>query len=326
MLYHHRPLILGYLVALLAIVSLSATYGSAQISRSSKPVNFDGGFSQSAPAIAMHAKNWDFDPDCYDKLDRGRALGDQGKYLESYDSLKQFVEECAVQPFSQRAFFLQTANVTSLSEDNKEYWVDYREWLKKVLYYSPDTSYYCADAMEINSTFHYFPGRGFDVNGALAVVKYLFESGKCPKDSAWYFSTWGPTREAQLKHWQDTVTNPEATPIDTTLPSLEDLGLGILRGLNGGVGREERLKLEWLAVPNPFMDQVSVEMNAPHPGIVRIELFDVLGRSVGQRIERYVEKGATSLKYPITGLDPGSYLLRVEFDGWQVRTQRIQKR
>jgi hypothetical protein len=194
-----------------------------------------------------------------------------------------------------------------------------------VLYYSSDTNYYCYDADAIITSFVYFPGRGFDQNGALAVIKYLLESGKCPELNDRFIKTWGPTRDDQIRLWQDTVTNPELTPFDSTLPTIEDLGLGILRGPQGAVGRDERVRLEWLAVPNPFIDQVSVNLNAPHPGIVRIELFDVLGRSVQSRIEEYIPVGPTILSYPVSGLDPGSYLLRVEFDGWQVSTQRIEK-
>jgi hypothetical protein len=66
------------------------------------------------------------------------------------------------------------------------------------------------------------------------------------------------------------------------------------------------------------------ESECSAPG-VRIELFDVLGRSVQSKIEESIPMGPTSLSCPVTGLDPGSYLLRVEFDGWQVRTQRIEQ-
>ena len=95
------------------------------------------------------------------------------------------------------------------------------------------------------------------------------------------------------------------------------------------VTRNAIATLDWLAVPNPFLDQVSVRFNAPHAGFVRIELFDALGRSVSEKIERQIEKGTTSFTYPTDDVEAGSYLLRVEFDGWQVAdsiTRKIDRR
>jgi hypothetical protein len=191
---------------------------------------------------------------CFEWRDYGRSLKNQQKYQASYDTLKTFMEHCASESIAPSVFVTQTGNVVSLAEFDKSYWVDYREWLKKVLYYSSDSNYYCLDADAIIGTFQYFPGRGYDINGSLAVAKYLFESGKCSLYWDRYAKAWGPTREDQFKHWQDTVSNPESTPFDSTLPTLEDLGLGILRGPQGSVGRDERMKLEWLAVPNPFIE------------------------------------------------------------------------
>jgi hypothetical protein len=125
---------------------------------------------------------------CFDLQDRGRSLKNQHKYQESYDTLKRFIDSCATQSFAPITFVMQSANASSLSETNRDFWVEHREWLKKVLYYSSDTNYYCYDADAIITSFVYFPGRGYDQNGALAVTKYLLESGKCPEleETKWY--------------------------------------------------------------------------------------------------------------------------------------------
>ena len=85
-------------------------------------------------------------------------------------------------------------------------------------------------------------------------------------------------------------------------------------------------ELSLRAFPNPFNPRTTIELALPVAGEVRVELFDLAGRSAS--VIRRGEMAAGLYHIPVDGqnLASGLYLLRVEApDAAGQRQQRVQK-
>ncbi|MEP7235199.1 MAG: hypothetical protein ABI778_07875, partial [Ignavibacteriota bacterium] len=149
----------------------------------------------------------------------------------AYDAYKTYIEHCALLPNSW-AVFIDVGGMNAKRNDDLHRHEEYREWLKKVLYHNLDTTYYCADVNQILHTLSWFNDqRGNDDKGTLAILYFLVQTNRCPKATAYYDTVGIPAEWNDVyDKWGDTVVNPILSPFDSTLPSLDDLDLGILRG------------------------------------------------------------------------------------------------
>lgn len=224
------------------------------------------------------------------------------------DTLKLFIESCAnltdvkLCGAPWRAFGeMSPSEVDRMSTDN-ERWIIFRDWLKKVLYLNPDTTYYCADVSAIISTFNYIsPTRGLDRNGEIAVMNYILKSNKCFYNNKYYQEDIDYLRSQQYHLWRDTVQDSLKTPLDTTLPTLEELGLSILRGPNGSVhspSTNSEILSPLTATKNPFSDETELLTTLAEPTMLRLEVFDVLGKQLISE-NRYCSAGV--VKWLING-------------------------
>lgn len=249
--------------------------------------------------------------ECSHLQDEGEGLFHQNEYQMANDTLRFFIEHCANQTAYQPwlEFFTIKDAVYDLYRPTYDSvrWEEFREWLKSVLYLNTtEFHYYCSDVACIINSMQYFRGRGNDVNGALAILKYVIDSGKCP---AQFFSDtlWSTTRRDQYTLWRDTVKDSIRTPFDSTLPSLDDLNLQILRGNNASViagpSSIDARSLEALSVhPNPVIDETEIQYTIRSVAALRLEVFDILGNSV------YVE--------PIGFASEGEHRSRLNTSRW----------
>ena len=291
--------------------------GGIPVAGTNKPIE------QSAQSILI-------DTTC--EMRRGIAynLTHGGKYEEGYKAYQDYFEHCAIEPEA-RFQFNGIGSANAYRNNNLTRFAEYREWLKKVLYYNTTDLYYCADVGELLTTFYWFDDiRGKDYNGSNTVLKYLIESGKCTKDSgdlAWLIETYEENRQLQLQKWRDTVKDSLKTPIDTTLPSLEDLDLTILRGPNQGAVsaiHEPRLD-ELIATRNPFTDVLELKYRLSKSGMVRIDVYDLLGRAVYGEGQGYKQDGKYMLSLQAKSWSPGSYYVRLSTPSGEVKTVKVMK-
>ncbi len=251
-------------------------------------------------------------------------------FLPLYDTARHCIEMCANQPNIWRDFQGATFGCQYLSTDLHRYPV-YQAWLKKVLYLNMDTNFYCADAYSILSTFTYFNDkRGYDQNGALAVLKFLLDSHRC---LSWFQNPnpgqlWSKARYDQLKFWQDTVKNPTLTPLDTTLPSLEDLDLQILRGpqyaaVKNGFTPSSLTKIEYLiASQNPFNKETTLHFGLHDAEYMKIEVYDLLGNKIFSD-SRLCSEGEAEWRIDGQTLPRGSLYVRLSIMGGEVKTVKL---
>ncbi len=263
--------------------------------------------------------------------DRGRRNKVSEWWDRANDTLRLYIEKCANEPNA----WTKLGDISNIIHSNlnlhpQQKWVELREWFKKVLYYNTEDSFYfCADIEAILSTFYYFEGRGHDALGASAVAKYIKESGRC---SSWDFVKDSDTAYTlavfdAITAWRDTVTDSLATPLDTTLPSLEELDLTILRGPQSSVTpatHEPRLG-ELIATRNPFADVLELKYRLAKSGMVRIDVFDLLGRSVYSEGQGYKQDGEHTLSLQSKSWSSGSYYVRLSTPSGEVKTVKVVK-
>jgi hypothetical protein len=208
---------------------------------------------------------------------------DQHQYQKAYDTSREYINECAELSVAWDAFQSIDAFNGARSDDYHRF-EEYREWFKNVLYYNTDTLYYCADVVSILTTFSWFNDtRGRDTKGALAVDSFIVKSGKCPDIVAWMDTLGIPSTWNQAySEWLDSVNDPVKTPFDSTLPTLEDLELGILRGNTSKVADYPYLHPDLIgslvATVNPFTNETSLRFDVKEGVFLKLEIFDVLGK------------------------------------------------
>jgi hypothetical protein len=249
---------------------------------------------------------------------------------EAYDDYRHYIESCYYQPNSWE-FFMNVAEQNAYRNEDSHRFEECRDWLKKVLYLSPDTNYYCADVNAILLTLHWFDDtRGNDYRGALAIVKFLVETNRCPQSTARFDTVTIPATWAALHHaWMDTVFDPNLTPFDSTLPTLEDLGLGILRGNPADVKYFIDSKLGPMitvigAMPNPFTDETRIDFSCREAVAVRFEVFDVLGERVFDGGEKVYSEGENRVTLLAAGLPHGILYARFSASDGSVKTIKLR--
>jgi hypothetical protein len=266
---------------------------------------------------------------CSYLLDRGERNFSSELYRQANDTLRLFIENCASIDGSWLEFTPLTASVMYMDTNNERF-IDYREWLKKVLYYNTtDSDYYCADVQSIYSTFHYFEGRGYDLLGGLAVGKYIKETGRCKN---WpfmldYDTAYKMSINIVTEMWRDTVKDSVKTPLDTTLPSIDGLGLGILRGpseVKSGEVTSKRF-INFSAERNPFTDNVALKAELSAPTMLRLDVFDELGHQIYGEGLGYKQAGEFTYRVNSKGWASGMYYARLATSGGEVKTIKLIK-
>jgi hypothetical protein len=112
---------------------------------------------------------------------------------------------------------------------------------------------------------------------------------------------------------------------DPNEPSLSwPVRLHVVRSGAVEPGTESRVPLQFALnapFPNPFNTRVALSFAMPHDGIVRFDLYNVLGQRVESIPVRSWTAGTHELQMDFTEKPAGLYFLRAEFEG----TVSIQK-
>ncbi|MDP4221552.1 MAG: hypothetical protein Q8916_10685 [Bacteroidota bacterium] len=273
------------------------------------------------------------DTECCYLADRGKgwwSTGIAANDKKCNDTLRLFIERCGsnhIIPcfgYPGEAFSYISDAVSGMDTANGR-WLDYREWLKKVLYINSDTNYYCDDVIAMFSTFNYLtPGRGEDNNGLIAIMDYLIKNDRCPAETKSLLQMRAGTRNFEVQHWRDTVVDSNATPIDTSAVSIDEIGFSILRGESGVVGIHKlpRGLSALVATKNPFEDQTTLELTIGDAMMLRLEIIDVLGRELYSE-NRFFFAG--DIRWVLEGKDfpEGSFYARISTIGGEVRTIKL---
>jgi hypothetical protein len=256
----------------------------------------------------------------------GFDLNREQRYSDALDTLRAFIYSCHT-PWKSPGFSEMNHSMQYISKDNSR-WLTYREWVKTVLYLNQiDQEYYCDAAQAILTSFQYNQGpRGMDYNGAISIIDYLLNSGKCIDDSTFLWNTRSSLRYRQILAYNDTVQSAVESPIDTGNVSLFDLDLQILLGPENAVAdSKSSTDFRFSLSPNPAGLRSELHLSTDIATTVTIELYDVLGKKVLDLERHLIGKGESQIPMDVSQLEAGSYYLRLATSLGDIRSIRLVK-
>jgi hypothetical protein len=296
---------------------------------------------------------------CDSLLSNGYDYLLDGQMEQSYDTLRLFLEQC---PFymgnkynggvpSWEAFIYAGSAFSGWTQGGVGRFPDFMSWLKKVLYYNPDTNWYCNDVDEMLTA-------AYSDETVEVICEYIIQSGKCPGLAAYFQETLTAVIQDRHKAWLDSLgrafmikedslgmEGPQlwadsigadtlAHPFtDTTVPTLFQDSLEILLGPQyaSSVGASSPISSQALLsvqlLENPMKDEIDVSYEMGRTALVTMELRDVLGRAVPIANAKYQleQPGSHTAAIPAPNLPPGVYYLRVTTDVGDAITLKIVK-
>jgi hypothetical protein len=255
---------------------------------------------------------------------RGNSYVYYGKYRWGYDSLRFYIEQCAMQPNSKSEFSTITTSASGLAgiqeppgSDTVYVWKEYKQWLKDVLNLNPYHQYFCTDVFEMASIYGSFSDTSNTISdwNALVTISKFAEDSLCPSWKQNFDDLIKRARHLQHKQWQDTVTDSLKTPLDTSLKSLDDLNLGYLRQYTNGVAalpsNNEEVISTLKAIKNPFDDEIELRYSLSNGSAIRIDVYDVLGKQMFADGQGYHSAGQSTVKIDSKNWMLGTYYARL---------------
>lgn len=245
--------------------------------------------------------------------------------MKAYDTLRLYIETCAALPLSGMAFGDLGTAVDIMSSSYSRF-LTYRDWLKSVLYLNKTTDYYCSDLDEIEHTFEkYWP---YDYNAGVAFIDFIISTGRCGATFADLGATRAKLRRFQIMFYQDSVHDSLATPIDTTLPSLQSIGLGVLlsgvpEAYTPHLGQEI---ISFAATENPFRRENEISFELGEIDAAQIEIFDLLGSKVFSSERKVFVGGVHSIPVDISSAPSGTYYARLTTGHGDTQTLKLVKK
>jgi len=73
------------------------------------------------------------------------------------------------------------------------------------------------------------------------------------------------------------------------------------------ITKENNLKV----FPNPAHDQITLQINSEHSGVVQLQVYDLSGRKISEKTQQLLI-GNNNLEYTISGFKPGIYYFRLQ--------------
>jgi hypothetical protein len=231
---------------------------------------------------------------------------------KQFDSLKIYVERCAASDSqSFRVFNGLDGAVGTYTRDTMRY-INYRTWLLSVLYLNPMSEYYCNCLSSIAGTFRF--GKYNSTASALAVLDFIRHIKEC----------WNAGLD---KEYSKDSLDLHMSTTDTSIPTLEQLDLGILR-IHGAVGAGKSISSIYLgsciSSPNPFLKETTLEFKLNRMAYTTIAVYDLLGRLVwGDGRGSSLEAGKHVIYFDGKDLPHGTLYARISTGFGEVKTVKL---
>jgi hypothetical protein len=242
---------------------------------------------------------------------------------EQYDTLRLYIERCANDNQAYFAFLHIGGAVQLYSSDTNRFDL-YRDWLISVLYLNTtDPVYFCACMYSIAGTYQF--GKYNLPNARLAILIYLRNNPNCA----------GPGLDYDIQgiiddrhhEWLIRHQAGDNSAEDTTLPSLDQIGLGFLLK-NSAPSPTAPLSSIYLASftssPNPFTAETKLRFALNRMSYVSIEVYDLLGNKVyGNASGRTYEAGSYEIALDGKTLPHGTLYARISTGFGEVKTVKL---
>ena len=232
---------------------------------------------------------------------------------QQYDTLRMYIEKCAKNDDSYRAFTSLSGAVQIYSLDTSRFDL-YRQWLISVLFLNTtNPTYFCACVSSLSGTFQFGKYR---YRATHAILNYLRHNKHCE----------APGLDIQFSSDSAYIANHG---IDTALVPLDSLGLGFLDSLaKAGVHSPSISQGIYLASftssPNPFIKETTLEFTLNRMAYITLEIYDELGRVVwGDSKGSSLEAGVHTIHLDGNSLPRGTLYARISTGFGEVKTVKL---
>jgi hypothetical protein len=246
----------------------------------------------------------------------------EADFQMQFDTLKHYVESCTTS-MSHFAFTCMDGDVQQTNTKDLYRFERYRNWLLSVVYLNTtDPYYFCACVESIAHSF-IDSGKYYNANPILAVLRFEVTDSLCNTNSL----IKEMKRDSGIRHarWlMGDTTKPE----DTTLPSLEQLGLGALLNHQAVAPSNGQLPSQYLASftssPNPFVNETTLQFTLNRMTYTTVAVYDELGRLVwGDDGGASLEAGEHTIHLDGKNLPSGTLYARISTGFGEVKTVKL---
>jgi hypothetical protein len=173
------------------------------------------------------------------------------------------------------------------------------------------------------------PNGATDYPSTRAIYKYLMENPRCAwnyqGDSAMYVEL----TMAQWNIWSDSSRSPEV--FDSTIPTLQQLGLDTLLVINGQAGVTFALPTPPIInsasiTENPFDNSTSIALSVGREAYITIAVYNVLGVQIaGAGYAGVFEQGSSTIPINMANAPSGAYFVRISTANNETQTLKLTK-
>ena len=236
-----------------------------------------------------------------------------------YDTLKHYIESCYANDDSYEAFPAMARAITQFDVNDTTRIDKFRDWLISVIYLNKTSPYYfCADLEVLVQE----PGKYHNVpNATIAGLKYLIDSTKCSDPGIQ--QEFKNDTASRRQNWLS--SGDTSKPIDTTLPSLDSIGLGFLlgHGLASAPLVSATVPLSFTVSNNPFIAETKLRFDLSRMTYATVEVYDVLGNKVFGNAGRSYDAGSYEINLDGNSLPSGTLYARITTGFGEVKTVKL---
>jgi hypothetical protein len=162
-----------------------------------------------------------------------------------------------------------------------------------------------------------------------ALYLYLMDNPRCAGNYINDSSEYGVLLATQYQIWTD--SSAPGSSFDSSVPSLQDLGLDTLLAINAKAGVIFALPTPPIinsasVTENPFENSTSVALSIGREAYVTIGVYNVLGQQVpGAGYAGVFEQGSRTIPLDMTSAPSGAYYVRISTAGSEVQTLKLTK-
>jgi hypothetical protein len=253
------------------------------------------------------------------------------EYCQAYDTMRYwYIPKCySIALASATAGALgSSAGCTSLASVDSN--LSYRGFLIHCLTLRNDAEWFCAFVADLVGTYSDTNHLSIpDYRAQRGIIQYLINNPRCADDEGGNEQGYQQLLYTQYQIWVDTSTPGES--FDSTVPTMQDLGLDSVLIINGQAGVTYAMPTPAIinsasVIENPFQNSTSILLSVGRESYITIAVYNVLGQQIaGAGYAGVFEQGSRTIPLDMTNAPPGAYLVRISTANNETQTLKLTK-
>ncbi len=225
------------------------------------------------------------------------------EYCQAYDTMRYwYIPKCySIALASATAGALgSSAGCTSLASVDSN--LSYRGFLIHCLTLRNDAEWFCAFVADLVGTYSDTNHLSIpDYRAQRGIIQYLINNPRCADDEGGNEQGYQQLLYTQYQIWVDTSTPGES--FDSTVPTMQDLGLDSVLIINGQAGVTYAMPTPAIinsasVIENPFQNSTSILLSVGRESYITIAVYNVLGQQIaGAGYAGVFEQGSRTIPF-----------------------------